>query len=588
MHTIARFAFSLTAALGLFGCINGCVNELDIENGDLFEPIDEQDNLDEQGLYSCSERSDTGYRSGSSFPIKVVTVDGRPVERDTANAYIVMQEAARKAGVTIRIVSGFRTNSEQQYFYNCYVNCSCNGCHLAARPGYSNHQSGHALDLNTSSPGVYSWLSRNGGRFGFRETVAGEPWHWEWWGGGPGGGPCGSNLPRGCATGNFTGVYCDDDSSSHEAAHNTLWKKLDVHIRCADKGGHRAFCPSKKVTRAETIYAITRGFDAPLNGHPNAFSDDNGHKYEKYLNAGSAHSLLKGKDRKVKPDSELTRSGLALILARAFVLPAADKDYFDDDDGSSHEDAHNRVAAAGLMNGTSDGHGRRDFKPSQKANRSSLALVLQRAYQKRLKPRWDLPDACVAGRFDGRFCDDDGMNTEGNHDRLQTELRTPFSCGSINDRPTYCPSKQATRAQAIYVLTSAAGIPLAGHPNGFRDDNSHPKERYFNAAKAFGIVHGYNNGTELRPDNLTTRDTIAVLLDRIYDLPEATQDYFFDDDGSPNEALHNRVAAAGLMLGSSDGQHQRRIFGGSKKATRSQLATVAVRAKDRQLVPVWE
>jgi hypothetical protein len=155
---------------------------------------EETDELGVVGLglssIACEEHTDTGYRDGNAFTIHVVTVDGKPVERDTANAYYVMAEAAQRAGVQIRVVSGFRTMAEQRHLYECYTSCSCNNCNLAARPGYSNHQSGHALDLNTSAPGVLRWLDNNAGRFGFRRTVPGEAWHWERWGGGPGGGPC--------------------------------------------------------------------------------------------------------------------------------------------------------------------------------------------------------------------------------------------------------------------------------------------------------------------------------------------------------------------------------------------------------------
>jgi hypothetical protein len=139
----------------------------------------------------CSESSDTGYDKGTAFPITVVTVDGKKVEKETANAYYVMAQAASAAGVNIKVNSGFRTMAEQQYFYDCYINCNCNSCNLAAKPGYSNHQSGHALDLNTSSSGVLNWLNANGAAYGFKRTVPSEAWHWEWWGGGPGGGPCG-------------------------------------------------------------------------------------------------------------------------------------------------------------------------------------------------------------------------------------------------------------------------------------------------------------------------------------------------------------------------------------------------------------
>lgn len=165
---------------------------------------------------SCGSHTDTGYRSGSAFTITVVTVDGHPVERDTANAYYVMAQAAERDGVQIRIVSGFRTMAEQQHLYYCYTSCSCNGCNLAARPGYSNHQSGHALDLNTSSGGVYNWLAAHGAHYGFSRTVPSEAWHWEWWGGGPGGGPCGAAPPP-PPDADGDGVRADRDCNDHDA-----------------------------------------------------------------------------------------------------------------------------------------------------------------------------------------------------------------------------------------------------------------------------------------------------------------------------------------------------------------------------------
>ena len=144
---------------------------------------------------SCAESTNTGYVKGVPFEISLVTVDGKPVEVSTANALYVMQQAAAADGVNITVVSGFRTMEQQEYFWGCYQSCSCNSCNQAAKPGFSNHQSGHALDLNTKAPGVYDWLVAHGAQYGFSRTVPGEKWHWEWWGGGPGGGPCGTPAP---------------------------------------------------------------------------------------------------------------------------------------------------------------------------------------------------------------------------------------------------------------------------------------------------------------------------------------------------------------------------------------------------------
>jgi hypothetical protein len=119
-----------------------------------------------------------GFVDGRAMRIVVTRLDAKPVEVHTAAAYARMRDAALRDHVRLRIVSGFRTMAHQQALYRAYRRGRGN---LAAVPGHSNHQSGHALDLNTSSPGVLRWLDRNARRFGFRRTVPTESWHWEWW-----------------------------------------------------------------------------------------------------------------------------------------------------------------------------------------------------------------------------------------------------------------------------------------------------------------------------------------------------------------------------------------------------------------------
>jgi hypothetical protein len=153
--------------------------------------LDSSPTVLKRSSFACARSSDTGFDRGTPFAIEVVHVDGKPVEVDTANAYWNMQRAAAADGIDLRVISGFRTQSEQTYLYGCYTNCNCNNCNLAAYPGYSNHQSGQALDLNSHGHGVRWWLRTNAAAFGFYETVPGEDWHWEYLGDGPVGGICG-------------------------------------------------------------------------------------------------------------------------------------------------------------------------------------------------------------------------------------------------------------------------------------------------------------------------------------------------------------------------------------------------------------
>ena len=118
----------------------------------------------------------TGYSHGAPTAICLTYENGKPVEIETAAAYDQMRAVAEAAGVQITVVSGFRTMAEQRALYDAYRHGHGN---VAAPPGYSNHQSGHALDLNTRGRGVYAWLESHGAAYGFRRTVPSEVWHWE-------------------------------------------------------------------------------------------------------------------------------------------------------------------------------------------------------------------------------------------------------------------------------------------------------------------------------------------------------------------------------------------------------------------------
>ncbi len=129
-------------------------------------------------------RSATAYTNGQPRTIQIVTVQGKNLEVSQAKRFLEMQEAARRDGVDLKLVSGFRTMAEQRRLYDGWANRRP-GFNLAARPGYSEHQNGTAVDVNTSgssdsrgSGKVYNWMAKNAGKFGF-ERIPAEHWHWE-------------------------------------------------------------------------------------------------------------------------------------------------------------------------------------------------------------------------------------------------------------------------------------------------------------------------------------------------------------------------------------------------------------------------
>jgi peptidoglycan hydrolase-like protein with peptidoglycan-binding domain len=120
-----------------------------------------------------------GYINGVARNITVTPVgNGEYMRTDAARAFLKMQASAKRAGISLSATSGFRTMAEQKHLYALWQAGQGN---LAARPGFSNHQGGIAMDVggvNGYHTSAYNWLSRNAKRFGFVNDVGGEYWHW--------------------------------------------------------------------------------------------------------------------------------------------------------------------------------------------------------------------------------------------------------------------------------------------------------------------------------------------------------------------------------------------------------------------------
>lgn len=138
----------------------------------------------EQGLMP---QAALGYDQGRPLVLAVVplqsAVTASPdgvvlAEVRAARWYLKMAEAAKRNGINLQLTSGFRTNEEQIEVYRLYVR---GRGPIAAKPGHSNHQCGHALDLETRELRTRLWLRRYAFRYGFRRTVPSERWHWEFW-----------------------------------------------------------------------------------------------------------------------------------------------------------------------------------------------------------------------------------------------------------------------------------------------------------------------------------------------------------------------------------------------------------------------
>lgn len=112
----------------------------------------------------------------------------------TVSAFREMQNAAAKDGISLWIVSGYRSYGYQSTLYSNYVwrDGKAAADRYSARPGHSEHQTGLAIDVNNASSSFNNtaeakWLAAHCDEYGFiirypqgKESVTGfkyEPWH---------------------------------------------------------------------------------------------------------------------------------------------------------------------------------------------------------------------------------------------------------------------------------------------------------------------------------------------------------------------------------------------------------------------------
>lgn len=142
-------------------------------------------------------------------PIEITNIDlsysysGNKVSKETNDAYIEMAVAAKEDGIQLMANSTYRTYQRQDEIYKdfYYSKGVSYADKYAARAGYSEHQTGLAIDIFTSGSSTtsnfeesdaFKWLSANAYKYGFilrypkdKEYLTGyeyESWHYRYLG----------------------------------------------------------------------------------------------------------------------------------------------------------------------------------------------------------------------------------------------------------------------------------------------------------------------------------------------------------------------------------------------------------------------
>ena len=113
------------------------------------------------------------------------------------DAFIKMADAAKDEGLSLKIISAYRTNSFQANLYEKYKdrNGQTAADRFSARPGHSEHETGLAIDINDVSSAFentaeFKWLEKHAHEYGYilrypknSEHITGymyESWHYRY------------------------------------------------------------------------------------------------------------------------------------------------------------------------------------------------------------------------------------------------------------------------------------------------------------------------------------------------------------------------------------------------------------------------
>ncbi len=179
----------------------------------------------------------------------------------------------------------------------------------------------------------------------------------------------GSQEPFGLAWA-IQSPFTDADMSKFYA--DILWLTRErITVGC----GSARFCPNGLVTRGQMATFLVRALDLP-SASRDYFRDDEGSTHESRINAVAQAGITVGcGPGRFCPNGLVTRAQMATFLVRALDLPSTSRDHFRDDNSSTHEARINALAESGITHGC----GPSTFCPNGRVTRGQMAAFLHRA-----------------------------------------------------------------------------------------------------------------------------------------------------------------------------------------------------------------
>ncbi|MCR2807540.1 S-layer homology domain-containing protein [Paenibacillus soyae] len=192
-------------------------------------------------------------------------------------------------------------------------------------------------------------------------------------------------------------------------------------------------------------------------------------------------------------------------------------------------------------------------------NHFTKFAVLATNEQKPSEPSADFPD------IQGHWAEED--------------IREFVKSGVMNGYPdgTFAPEKKMTRAEFAAILVKAFKLQEKSG-TGFADIENHWAKAFIDTAAGNGLITGYS-AHSFGPDDLITREQMAVMIVRAASLPSSSGEASFTDQADISgwaEAAVATAAAGGLIAGYENGS-----FKPQAHASRAEAVTILLRAMNK-------
>lgn len=171
--------------------------------------------------------------------------------------------------------------------------------------------------------------------------------------------------------------FSDVEGSTHEEAIGCVAAYL-----ITQGTGEGRYSPSELVTRGQMASFVFRALllaEVPMDIADRGFTDVDGNVHEESINGIASVGVANGTSSTTfSPELLVNRAQMASFIARALELDQPldeGGDAFTDDDGGTHEANIDKLAEAGIVEGTGDGR----YEPDQPVSRASMAAFVARA-----------------------------------------------------------------------------------------------------------------------------------------------------------------------------------------------------------------